>query len=238
MKRLTELVRRKKLNELTRPLIYNLYDSPMSGEDIEQKSFELIEREIDSKAFPLANWEIIRRIIHTTADCGIVKDICFSPGAINAGIRALRSGASIYVDSNMIRSGISMARLRSVCPDYSAEKIHCHIADSDIAEAAKKDNLPRSLHAIRKATGILDGAIVAIGNAPVALLELNRMIIEGELKPALVIAMPVGFVHVVESKDELMSLPVEYIALRGRRGGSPLAVSVIHALCGRALSNV
>jgi hypothetical protein len=96
---------------------------------------------------------------------------------------------------------------------------------------ARQSRLPRSLFAIRKAKSILDGGLAVFGNSPIALLELNRLILEEQIRPALVIAMPVGFVHVVESKEELMSLDVPYIALSGRRGGSPLAVSVVHALC-------
>ncbi len=211
-----------------------MYENPMSGDDIERKSFEIIDREVGSKQYPEKEWAIIRRIIHTTADCEIGKDVCFSKNAVEAGITALRKPSGIYVDSNMIRSGLSMARLKSVSDLYNPDHVHCHVADADVAEAARADGLPRSLHAVRKASGMIDGSIVAIGNAPVALLELNRMIIEGEAMPALVVGMPVGFVHVIESKNELMSLPVEYIAIRGRRGGSPLAVSVIHALCGLA----
>lgn len=218
------------MSDHDKPLIYNLYQYPMSGEDIERKSFEIIDHEVDSTLFPSRQWEVIRRIIHTTADCEIWKDVCFSPGAIESGIEALRGCATIYADSNMIKSGLSIARLKSVNPDYRAEKIRCHVADPDIAGSASEDGLPRSLHAIRKAASIIDGAIVVIGNAPVALLELNRMIIENHVRPALVVGFPVGFVHVVESKQELMSLSVDYIVIRGRRGGSPLAVSVIHAL--------
>ena len=117
---------------------------------------------------------------------------------------------------------------------YRRESIICHVADTDVERKARKTGLPRSLIAIQKAKPLLDGAIVVIGNAPVALMELSRMIIEEGLRPSLVIAMPVGFVHVVESKEELMGLGGPHIATVGRRGGSPLAVSVIHALCGLA----
>jgi precorrin-8X/cobalt-precorrin-8 methylmutase len=88
---------------------------------------------------------------------------------------------------------------------------------------------------VRKARRILHGGMAVFGNAPVALLELNRMMMEENLRPAFVVARPVGFVHVVESKEELMSLDIPYIAVAGRRGGSPLAVSVIHALCSLAV---
>jgi precorrin-8X/cobalt-precorrin-8 methylmutase len=105
------------------------------------------------------------------------------------------------------------------------------VADTDVAAEASAAGLPRSLYAVRKAKAMLDGGIVLFGNAPVALLELNRMVMEEGIRPALVIAMPVGFVHVVESKEELMKLDLPWIATAGRRGGSTLAVAALHALC-------
>lgn len=217
-----------------KPLIHALYASPMSGEAIEAESFSIIDREADRGRFSPEEWEIVRRMIHTTADLRLCEEVRFSPDAIKSGAAALRAGRAIYVDSNMIRSGISLARLRGACPRYRAEDVVCHVADEDVAEEARKAGLPRSLFAVRKARPILDGGLVAVGNAPVALLELNRMIAEEAVRPALVIAMPVGFVHVVESKEELMASGTPYIALAGRRGGSPLAVSVVHALCALA----
>jgi precorrin isomerase len=135
----------------------------------------------------------------------------------------------------MIRSGLSQARLKKVCPAYQPESILCHVADADIAAKARQNSLPRSLFAVRKAANKLHGGIAVFGNAPVALLELNRLIVETGLRPALVIGMPVGFVHVVESKQELIAMDIPYITIEGRRGGSPLAVSVIHALCELAI---
>jgi precorrin isomerase len=131
----------------------------------------------------------------------------------------------------MIRSGLSLARLRAVHPGYAASSISCYIADADVSAEAARTGLPRSLFAIRKARPMLAGGIIAFGNAPVALLELNRMIAEDGLRPALVLAIPVGFVHVIESKEELMSLGVPFVAIAGRRGGSTLAVAALHALC-------
>jgi precorrin isomerase len=132
----------------------------------------------------------------------------------------------------MIRSGLSVARLQQIYPAYERESILCHVAEPDVAEQAKDSGLPRSLFAVRKAADQLDGSIILIGNAPVALLEINRLILEEGLRPALVIGMPVGFVHVVESKQELQTTGVPYIVIEGRRGGSPLAVACLHALCG------
>ncbi|WP_005038294.1 precorrin-8X methylmutase [Holophaga foetida] len=211
-------------------LIHHLMANPMSGEDIERASFAAIDREAPEHSFDAGQWGVARRMVHTCADFSILKDLVFHAGAVEAGIQALRNGAPIFTDANMIRSGLSQARLKAVNPGYSPASLHCHVADPDIAEEAKRTGLPRSLFAIRKAKAQLEGGIVAIGNAPVALLELNRMIVEEGLRPALVVGMPVGFVHVVESKDELLGLDVPAIALKGRRGGSPLVVATIHAL--------
>ncbi len=217
-----------------RPLMRAFLDAPMSGPEIETRSMEIIDAEAPAHPFPPEEWEVVRRMIHTVGDFGIIEAVRFSPGAVGAGIRALQGCKSIFSDSNMIRTGISLARLRGVCEFYRRESVICHVADEDVARKARTSGLPRSLHAVQKAKPLLNGAIVVIGNAPVALMEISRMIIEEGLKPSLVVALPVGFVHVVESKEELMSLPVPFISMAGRRGGSPLAVSVIHALCGLA----
>lgn len=217
-----------------KPLIHSLLERPMSGDDIETRSFEIIDREAPEHSFTAEQWQVARRMIHTVGDPGLAKDIRFSPNAVEAGVDALKKGRPMYVDSNMIRSGLSMARLRRVNPDYDPDRLHCHVADEDVAALAKKEGLPRSLFAVKKAAPLLDGGIAVFGNAPVGLMELNRWIVEDGGKPALVVGMPVGFVHVLESKEELMSLGAPFICIEGRRGGSPLAVSVIHALCSLA----
>jgi precorrin isomerase len=221
-------------NDRGAALAHSLYEHPMSGEAIEAKSFDIIDHEAGPHCFTPDQWEIVRRMIHTTADFSIMEQARFSADAVDSGIEALRAGNPIYVDSNMIRSGLSLEKLRAVWPGYGAESLICYVADAGVAHRARESGLPRSLFAVRAAVAKLNGAMAVFGNAPVALMELNRMIIDNEVSPALVVAMPVGFVHVVESKEELMSLGVPFIALTGRRGGSPLAVSVIHALCSLA----
>lgn len=216
-------------------LIHSLHENPLSGEAIEARSFEIIDAEAPSRGFSDEQWQVVRRMIHTTADFALLKSVQFSEGAVDAAVRALTEGRPIYVDSNMIRSGLSLARLRQVCPDYGSERIICHVADSDVAVQAREQGLPRSLFAVRKAAGMLQGGIAAFGNAPVALMELSRLIVEEGIRPAFVAAMPVGFVHVTESKDEFATLGIPYVAVMGRRGGSPLAVSAIHALCSVAI---
>lgn len=203
----------------------------MDGAAIEERSLSLIDQEAPPHLFPEDEWAVVRRMIHTTADFSMIDLVCFSPDATTAGRRALKAGAPVFTDSNMIRSGLSLARLQKNNPVYRASSLHCHVADSDVVELAQGHHLPRSIFAVRKARQALHGGIALFGNAPVALMELNRMIIEDGIRPALVIAMPVGFVHVIESKNELMSLDVPWIAIPGRRGGSTLAVAALHALC-------
>lgn len=212
------------------PSIRKFLEAPLSGPEIEQRSFETIDREARHE-FPADQWEIVRRMIHTTGDLTLGELLRFSLDAIESGVAALKQGRPIYADSNMIRAGLSLPRLRSANASYSANKIFCHVADEDVARQSAESNLPRSLFAIRKAKAMLDGGIAVFGNAPVALLELNRMIIEERIRPALVLAMPVGFVHVIESKEELLSLPVPHVAITGTRGGSTLAVAALHAFC-------
>lgn len=213
------------------PLIHSLLAHPMDGAAIEAQSLATIDAEAPAHHFAPEEWAVVRRIIHCTADFAIADCVRFSPGAIDAAKAALTGGAPIYADSNMIRAGLSLARLRRVCSAYDQDRVCCHIADTEVAAQARAAGLPRSLYAVRKAAPMLDGAIAIFGNAPVALLELNRMVTEERIRPALVIAMPVGFVHVVESKRELMALDLAWIATVGRRGGSTLAVAALHALC-------
>lgn len=219
------------------PLIHSMISSPMSGDDIEARSFSIIDREAPAHGFSPEEWEIVRRMIHTAGDFGIMRDVRFLAGATASGVRALAASRPVYADSNMIRAGLSLARMRTAGGDYTPDRILCHVADPDVAAEARREGLPRSLFAVRKAGHALQGAIAVFGNAPVALLELNRMILEEGLRPALVVGMPVGFVHVEESKEELMRLDVPSIVLEGRRGGSNLAVSVIHALAGLAAAS-
>jgi precorrin isomerase len=218
-------------------LIHAFLAAPMSGEAIEAASLAAIDREAPVHGFSPGEWAVARRMVHTSADFSLLADLRFSPSAVAAGLAALRAGAPLYADANMIRSGLSLARLQAVNPAYTRDRIHCHVADPEVAELATQTGLPRSLFALRKARTILEGGIVAIGNAPVALLELNRMIAEEGLRPALVLGLPVGFVHVVESKEELLGLPIPSILLKGRRGGSPLAVAALHALAILAKEN-
>lgn len=219
----------------SRPRIYQVIEGRQAPEAIEAASFAAIDAEVPGHGFTPGQWRVVQRMIHASADFAIARDARFSAGAVEAAIKALRAGRPLYVDSNMIRAGLSLARLRRANSAYGPERIFSHIADEDVARDARDAGLPRSLYAVRKAKAMLDGGIAVFGNAPVALLELNRMIVEEGVRPAFVVALPVGFVHVVESKEELTGLGVPYVTVAGRKGGSPLAVAAVHALCSLAV---
>jgi precorrin-8X/cobalt-precorrin-8 methylmutase len=205
-----------------------------AGQQIEHDSFAIVDREAGSHAYPDRQWQIVRRMIHATADFEFNGLTEFSDNAVEAGIQAILNGAPIVADVEMICVGLSQPRLK-----HFGIKSHQFIADDDVIETAKRINSTRAVQAMRKARrlGLLDGGIVAVGNAPTALLEVVRMTDEEGVKPALIVGMPVGFVSAAESKDALSRLQdVPWIITRGRKGGSTLVVAALHALLSLAES--
>lgn len=205
----------------------------LSANEIERESFRIIEEEV--KNMPLAllpkpAWRIARRLIHTTADLHIADTLTFSNNPIEAGIEALLQARPVFCDSKMIRSGLSMQKLQAINPQYSENHILCSISDADVVKQAKQENRTRAVCAVEKNKDKLDNAIILIGNAPLALAKICQYVLDEQIKPALIIGMPVGFVNVVESKELLTTCPVPYISLLGRRGGSALAVTTLHAI--------
>lgn len=198
------------------------------GRKIENDSFAVIDHEVGEHGHAAEEWEVVRRVIHATADFELSDLLAFSPNAIQDGIAALRGGCAVVADVKMITAGLSAERLGSYgCRMYE------YISDPDVIDIAKANHSTRAIEAMRKAQreGVLNGAIVAVGNAPTALLEILRLCKEEAVRPALVIGVPVGFVSAAESKDALIKeASVPYIAIRGRKGGSTIAVSIIHAL--------
>jgi precorrin-8X/cobalt-precorrin-8 methylmutase len=197
------------------------------GRSIEEGSFAIIDQEAGTHSYAADEWQVVRRIIHATADFEFKTLTAFSPGAIPAGIAALKRGCPVVVDVKMIAVGLNEERLKSY-----GSTVHCFISDDDVIATAKASNSTRAIEAMRKAQrlGLLDGGVVAIGNAPTALLEVARMVREEGLRPGLVIGVPVGFVSAAESKEAALALPAPHIVVRGRKGGSPIAVAIIHAL--------
>ena len=203
----------------------------MDGAAVEAESFARIEAETPETARgPEAEWRVTRRMIHACGDVGLAGTVTFRNDPVSAGLEALRRGSPVFCDSNMIRAGISVARLQKLHASYSRESLVCLIADPDVAERARREGRTRALCAVEKARPLLDGAVLLVGNAPLALARAARYILEEGLRPALVIGVPVGFVNVVESKELLSRCPVPQIVLEGRRGGSALAVAALHGI--------
>ncbi len=193
--------------------------------EIEKRSFEIIEQELgDTKLDPMEK-PVIKRVIHTTADFDYVKNLCFSQNAVKIITDALRSGADIVTDTQMARAGIN----KSVLAGLGSE-VHCFMSDADVAEAAKKNGTTRAEASMDKAAGLGNNVIFAIGNAPTALIRLRELIDAGTIKPAAIIAVPVGFVNVVGAKELIMETDVPYIVAKGRKGGSNVAAAICNAL--------
>jgi precorrin-8X/cobalt-precorrin-8 methylmutase len=198
------------------------------GRTIEDESFAIIDREAGAHGFPADQWQVVRRVIHATADFEFQSLLRLHPDAVRSGIAALQGGCTLAVDVKMIAAGLNEQRLSA----YGC-RIANYISDSDVIAAAKQGNSTRAAEAIRKAhrLGQLDSAVVAIGNAPTALLEVVRLVRQQNARPALVIGVPVGFVSAAESKEVLWQLTeIPSIVARGRKGGSAVAVAIIHAL--------
>ncbi len=200
-----------------------------AGAAIEHDSFAIIDREVAHHDYTTEQWPLVRRMIHATADFEFNGLTRFHPDAMRAGMEAvLRGGTTIVADVEMICVGLSAVRLKH----FGLTARH-FISDDDVIAQAKAEETTRAVQAMRKAhrLGLLDGAIVGIGNAPTALIEVVRLINEEGVRPALVIGMPVGFVSALESKDLLAAQnTVPWVITAGRKGGSTLVVAALHAV--------
>ena len=200
-----------------------------AGQAIEHSSFAIVDAEAgDQGRYSDEQWPLVRRMIHATADFEFNGLTEFHPDAMQAGLEAIAAGAPIVADVEMICVGLSKPRLA-----HFGVATHQFISDDDVIADAKAEGTTRAVQAMRKAhaQGLLNGAVVGVGNAPTALLEVIRLIREEGVRPALIVGMPVGFVSAAESKDELALLnDVPWVMTRGRKGGSTLVVSAIHAM--------
>ena len=199
----------------------------MKPEEIETESFRIIDTEAGDHGWPMAEWQIVRRAIHTSADFEYAQSMVLSDDVVEKALAAFRNGAGIVTDTNMALSGISKPRLATLGCSVS-----CHVADTDVAEQAKAEGITRSIAAMRKGVAGHDNRIFVIGNAPTALFELLRLVEAGTVKPALIIGLPVGFVGAEESKNALASgsHDIPFITNIGRKGGSNVAAAVVNAL--------
>ena len=193
---------------------------------IENRSMELIAPHLEGLNLDERATKVYSRLIHASGDVGYAPITRVHPEAIDRAIEALKSGAHIYTDVEMVRTGINKKKLAS----FGGE-VHCLVADADVAVRAKELGITRSMVAMRQFGKALDGSIVAIGNAPTALFEVLRMVREEGIRPACIVGIPVGFVGAAESKAELTENGiVPYITVEGTKGGSPIAAAAVNAL--------
>ena len=193
---------------------------------IERRSMELIAPYIEGLSLSKAEKKVYSRIIHAAGDVEYAPIIRISETAVEKGTAALRGGADIYTDVEMVRTGINKRKLATF-----GGTVHCRIADPEIAAAAKAQGITRSIAAMRSFGAELNGSIVAIGNAPTALYEVLRLAEEENVRPACIVGIPVGFVGAADSKEALrQNTRVPYITVEGTKGGSPIAAAVINAL--------
>lgn len=197
----------------------------MKPDEIENLSFQIIEKEIGEHNFPQDQWPIVRRMIHTSADFEYGKMVRFHPKAIQSGLAAIRGGHKIISDTNMARVGIRKREL-----DQFGASTACFMNDPGVHQQAKSSGITRARVAVDMACEDMQNGIYVVGNAPTALLRLIELVKEQKAWPALIIGLPVGFVNAAESKAALMELDYPYISNVGRKGGSNIAASVVNAL--------
>jgi precorrin-8X/cobalt-precorrin-8 methylmutase len=200
------------------------YDYIRDGDAIYQRSFAIIRAEADLARFNAAEERVAVRVAHACGMPDVAADLAFQPGAAQAGIAALQAGAPIFCDAQMVAHGVTRARLPA------ANDVICTLGDPAVADLARKLGATRSAAAVDLWGERMQGAVVAIGNAPTTLFRLLELIEAGAPKPACIIGMPVGFVGAAESKDALIATGLPSLVVRGRRGGSAMAAAAVNAL--------
>ena len=203
----------------------NLEMEHVLPQDIERRSMEIIAQELGDRRLDDTNADVIKRVIHTTADFDYADTLCFSPSAVEKARAALQRGADIVTDTQMAKAGINKQRLGNL-----GGQVHCFMSDEDVAKAAKEQGTTRAVASMDKALSLQKPLIFAIGNAPTALIRLYEHIQEERIRPELVIGVPVGFVNVVYAKELIMQADVPFIVARGRKGGSNVAAAIVNAL--------
>jgi len=197
----------------------------MKPREIETESFRIIDREAGPHGFPPEQWQIVRRMIHTSADFDYLRTARFHPQAIPAGTAAIRAGKPIITDTNMARAGI-----RKTDAQRFGIAATCHMDAPAIHAAAGSSGTTRATAAVDAAAAEMSGGIYVVGNAPTALLRLIELVRSGRARPALIVGLPVGFVNAAESKAALAKLDHPFITNEGRKGGSNVAAAVVNAL--------
>lgn len=222
----TRLKRNKKISGMQRTCEEPIHIEKVLPQEIEAKSFELITEELGDYSLLPGTEAIVKRCIHTSADFEYAKNLVFTEGATERALQALRAGASIVTDTQMGKAGIN----KKLLAKYGG-KVHCFMSDEDVAELAKMRGTTRAAISMEKAAKLNEALIFAIGNAPTALVRLYELVIEGKINPELIIAVPVGFVNVIQSKECILNLKnTPAIVARGRKGGSNIAACICNAL--------
>ncbi|ASF12751.1 precorrin-8X methylmutase [Nocardia brasiliensis] len=195
------------------------------GAEIYRRSFAMIRDEADLSGFPPDVAQVVVRMIHGCGQVDLAADVAFSPAVVAAARTALRAGAPILCDANMVASGVTRKRLPA------DNEVICTLTDPRVPELAAAMGNTRSAAALELWRDRLDGAVVAIGNAPTALFHLLDLLDAGAPRPAAVLGIPVGFIGAAESKDALAAFGgVEFLTVRGRRGGSAITASALNAI--------
>ena len=197
----------------------------LTPDQIMAESFRIIDAEVGVHPFDALQWQVVRRIIHASGDLELVRLTHFERDAARAGVQALQAGVPMVTDVRMVASGIRKPELQAL-----GIALHCFIDAPDVARLAQETEQTRSFCAMQKAVAEIGTAVYVIGNAPTALLALCTCVQQGLVTPALVVAMPVGFVSVVESKEQALTLACPVITVRGRKGGSAVAAATVNAL--------
>ena len=197
----------------------------MKPADIEAESFRIIDREAGPHGFGPEEWRVVRRMIHTSADFDYLRTVRFHPNAIAAGMTAIRSGRTIITDTHMARAGIRKPDLKRF-----GVAVKCFMDDAETHAAAFATGGTRAAAAVDAAATEMKDGIYVVGNAPTALLRLIERVRLNQVRPALIVGLPVGFVNAAESKAALAELDHPYITNTGRKGGSNVAAAVVNAL--------
>ena len=196
-------------------------------EEIEKRSFEIIAAELAERGItlPAEQDPVTRRVIHTSADFDYAETMTYSENAVEIAKNLIKNGADIVTDTNMAGAGIShkMAERFGI-------SLHCYMADEAVAKEAAAREITRAAVSVEKAAKHNPGCIMVVGNAPTALMKIRELSDKGIFTPSLVIGVPVGFVNVVEAKEEIIDSTLPYIVARGRKGGSNVAAAIVNAL--------
>lgn len=192
---------------------------------IEAQSMAIIREELGEHSFPPHELPVVLRCIHTSADFDYAKNLRFTPSAVEIGVEAIKRGCTIVTDTQMAFSGIN----KKILQRFGCQ-IKCFMSDADVAEEAKQRGVTRALICMERASQLEGEVMVVIGNAPTALVQICKLAEEGKFTPTLVVAAPVGFVNVMESKEMICQSSLEYICPVGRKGGSNIAATICNAL--------